>query len=208
MGTSSAFGEFAFGVSPFGGLNPWLAAVSYYPTPPAYGQSDFLAVLQAYMPRGKVWPRDPGSVQTAVLSGLAAEPARVVENANALLQDAFPATTVGLLSEWQAALGQPDSVGPVPATIEQAQQFVVAKLTAESGQSVSAFVSLAAAYGVQADVTECAPFRAGQSSAGATSGSEDWWYAWYLNLAEADGAFAPLLAENAPAHLIMNVNLT
>ncbi len=174
---------------------------------PDLTQADFLAALQAYMPRGKAWPTDPAATLTAVLYGLAAGPTALVASANGLLVDAFPSTTVDLLTEWQSTLAQPDPAGPTPASTAQAQQFVVAKFATPGGQSIDSFVALAAAYGITVSVTQCAPFRAGQSRAGQPCGTTDWFHAWYVNIPTADAAYAGLLASAAPAHTILNFNL-
>lgn len=175
---------------------------------PNLTQADFLAALQAYMPRGKAWPRDPNAVLTAVLNGLSAIFSAQTAAANGLLPDAFPSTTVDLLTEWQSTLAQPDPAGPSPSTLSQAQQFVAAKFSLTGGQSVTAFLGFAAAYGLSITVDQRAPFRAGQSRAGHQCGTTDWFHAWYIHLPTADAAFAGLFSEIAPAHTVLNFILT
>src|SRR5579883_2631705 len=109
--------------------------------------ADFLAALQALMPRGRVWPQDPDATETAVLSGLAKAYERQTARANALLVDAFPATTFELLPEWEETLGLPDPcIGDSP-TIEQRVGQVVARFAQAGGQSVAFFTAYAEALG-------------------------------------------------------------
>ena len=75
---------------------------------PDLGEADFLAALQAYLPTGPAWPRDPDTIVTQILSGIARAQARLHARENQLLIDLFPATTVELLPEWEASVGLPD----------------------------------------------------------------------------------------------------
>lgn len=175
---------------------------------PVLTQADFLSALQAYMPRGKVWPKDASAILTSVLNGLSAVFSTQTQASNGLLPDAFPSTTVDLLTEWQSALAQPDPAGPTPANLAQAQQFVAAKFSLPGGQSVASFLAFAAAYGFSITVDQRAPFRAGQSRAGQQCGTTDWFYAWYIHLPTADSSFSGLFAEIAPAHTVLDFILT
>jgi hypothetical protein len=49
---------------------------------PALTQADFLASLQARLPRGRAWPRDPDSNLTAFLNGFAAAAAAGLSTQN------------------------------------------------------------------------------------------------------------------------------
>ena len=171
---------------------------------PNLTQADFVQALQALMPRGKAWPTDPAATLTATLNGLAGIFAAQTAAANGLLIDAFPATTVDLLTEWQSALAQPDPAGPTPSSTAQAQQFVVAKFALSGGQSAASFLAFAAAYGLTITVDQRAPFRAGQSRAGHQCGTTDWFNAWYIHLPTADAAYTGLFAEIAPAHTVLD----
>lgn len=148
---------------------------------PNYSASDFAAAIHALMPRGLVWPRDPTAVMAQVINGLAPTWVRHTQANNDLLVDAFPATAVELLPEWEATLGLPDPcAGPSP-TLQGRQQQVVARLTNSGGQSVPYFIAYAKTLGYAVTVTEFAPFRAGQSSAGAPCGIVDWAFTWQIN---------------------------
>ncbi|WP_227105123.1 YmfQ family protein [Chromobacterium rhizoryzae] len=150
---------------------------------PNYSAADYLAAMQNLLPQGKAWPREPGAAQTQALSGLAPVYARQHARANNLLADAFPATAYELLPEWESTLGLPDPVLGMASTVQGRRQQVVAKLTAVGGQSAAYYQSLAAALGYSITVTNYAPFRCGQSSAGQPVGSQDWCHTWSVNSA-------------------------
>jgi uncharacterized protein YmfQ (DUF2313 family) len=147
---------------------------------PNYSASDYLQALQALLPRGRVWPRDPDAIQTQVLSGFTPEFARVTARANNLLVDAFPGTTYELLPEWEATLGLPDPcAGSSPSTQQRVAQ-VVARLTATGGQSVAYFGAVAAALGYAITITQFSPSRFGRPF-GLPFGGTAWAFAWQVN---------------------------
>jgi uncharacterized protein YmfQ (DUF2313 family) len=147
---------------------------------PLYSANDFTRALQAKLPRGRVWPRDEDSEQTGTLKGLAPSCARFNARANDLLVDAFPASTLELLPEWEKTLGLPDPcVGPSP-TIEQRRAQVVARFIADGGQSVAYFISVAAALGYTIAITQFAPFRFG-SRFGQPLCGDVWANVWQVN---------------------------
>lgn len=150
-------------------------------TAPAYTAADYLSALQALLPRGRVWPREPDAAQTKALSGLAPIYERSNAKANQLLIDAFPATTYELLPEWEAALGLPDPcVGQGP-TLQIRRAQVVARFVNSGGQSVAYMISYALNLGYAVTITQFAPARAGQLRAGQQCGDNAWAYAWRVN---------------------------
>jgi len=148
---------------------------------PNYSASDFASALSALMPRGLAWPRDPGSVMGKAIAALAPLWSRHVAANNYLLVDAFPATAVELLPEWEAALGLPDPCAGESPSLEQRQAHVVARLTNSGGQSIPYFIAYAQTLGYTVTTTEFAPFRAGQSRAGDPTGTQDWFFTWRIN---------------------------
>lgn len=150
-------------------------------TTPSFSNADFQSALWALMPRGRIWNRDAGSTQDQVLGCFAPAFQRASADALALLAHAFPATALDLIPEWQESLGLPDPcAGEAPTLIQQRQQ-IVARLTNSGGQSAPYFIALAAALGYTVTVTNYAPFRCGQSTAGQQVGAQDWFYTWSIN---------------------------
>jgi uncharacterized protein YmfQ (DUF2313 family) len=148
---------------------------------PLYSVADYLAALQALMPRGRVWSKDPSSVQSQALACFVPTFVRSNQAANNLLVDAFPATADSLLPEWESTLGLPDPcAGPSP-TLQQRQDQVVARLTNAGGQSIPFFVGYAKSLGYSVTITQFTPFRVGQQRAGDAVGIVDWAFAWRVN---------------------------
>jgi uncharacterized protein YmfQ (DUF2313 family) len=110
--------------------------------------------LQALLPRGAAWPREPGTVLTQVLDGLAQELARVDLRVENLLDEINPRTTYELLSDWERVLGLPDPCVPAGQTTAERRSAVAAKIAATGGQSRAYFIALAAALGYTITITE------------------------------------------------------
>lgn len=150
-------------------------------TIPVYSSADFTSALTGLLPRGRAWPRDPDSVMVEAVACLAPTYARGSAAAINLLAAAFPLTASDLIPEWQETLGLPDPCAGQAATIAQQRQQIVARLTDSGGQSGPYFVQLALALGYTVTVTNDAPFRCGQSRAGAHVGNQDWFFAWAVH---------------------------
>lgn len=148
---------------------------------PNYAASDFASLIYALMPRGLVWPRDPDSLMSQVIATLGPTWARHTQSNNELLVDAFPATAVQLLTEWEETLGLPDPCAGESPSLAVRQAQVVARFTNSGGQSIPYFIAYAKALGYTVTTTEYAPFRAGQSTAGQPTGTQDWFFTWQIN---------------------------
>jgi len=167
---------------------------------PLYRAADYLAALQALMPRGRVWSRDPAAVQTKVLAGLTKSYETHNARANNLLIDAFPKTTVELLPEWEASLGLPSlAAGPAPSVLAR-QTLVVARFVGAGGQSIPCFTNYSALLGFAVTFTRHAPFRCGQSRCGQPVGALEQMYA-LTALTSADAATSTPFGAYGPAVL-------
>lgn len=147
---------------------------------PNYSAADYLRALQALLPRGRVWPRDPDAKQTAVLSGFTPCFETLTARANHLLVDAFPASTYELLPEWESTLGLPDPCAGEAPTTQQRVAQVVARLVASGGQSIRYFTAVAAALGYAITITQFVPSRFGKRF-GTAFGGTAWAFAWQVN---------------------------
>lgn len=98
-----------------------------------------------------------------------------------LLVDAFPATAVELLPEWEAALGLPDPCAGVAPTVAARQQQVVARFAGSGGQSMAYYIGYAAILGYTITITQFSPARAGQLRAGQPLNGVAWAFAWRIN---------------------------
>ena len=139
----------------------------------------YAQALRSLMPRGRAWSHnDDGSGQAQTLDGLAQIYSQNDADAVALLADAFPATTVNLLPEWEASLGLPDPCVGQLGTIQARQAMVVSRLTNTGGQSVPYYTAFAAALGLSISVKEYTPFRMGAQRMGCQLGGHGWAHAW------------------------------
>lgn len=148
---------------------------------PLFTNDNFKAVLQSLLPRGRVWPRDPDAIMSDFWAAMAPSAARLTQAASDLLVDAFPATTVNLLPDWESSLGLPDPCAGPGQTIQQRQQQVLTKFTADGGQSADYFIALLASLGFSGvTITNFAPFRAGINRAGDRCYGEGWFFTWLV----------------------------
>lgn len=153
--------------------------------PALFPDDAYRDALLSLFPRGRVWPREPGSSQHMLASGLAPSFGRLDARAQQLLVDAFPATTVELLDEWEASLGLPDPCDGEGASAEQRRAQVLVKLFEGGGQSKAYYLAVLERLGYAgATIQEFAPFRADVSFADAPLYDDDWWHVWQITLPE------------------------
>jgi uncharacterized protein YmfQ (DUF2313 family) len=146
-----------------------------------FSPDDYQVSLQALMPRGRIWPRDPTTVQGAAAAGLAQSGYRLDAGAQSLLVDAFPATAVELLAEWEATLGLPDPCAGEDAILSQRQGQVVARFASAGGQSVAYFTDFCAQLGFEITITQFAPAVFGQAQFGMPYMGAEWAFVWQVN---------------------------
>ncbi len=143
--------------------------------------ADYLSQLQALLPQGPAWPRDPDATLTRLLAALAEEFARVDLRAKNLLDEADPRTTAEMLSDWERVAGLPDPCVTASQTIQERRSALYAKLTNLGGQSRQFFINFSAALGYTVTVTEFRQFRVGQSAVGDALHGDNWVCAWRVN---------------------------
>ncbi|HZR87902.1 MAG TPA: putative phage tail protein [Bradyrhizobium sp.] len=143
---------------------------------------DYTAAVLSLFPRGRVWPRDPNALFPRLATAIAASFRRVDVAALGLLVDAFPATAVNLLPEWEQSLGLPDPCAGPSATLQQRQGLVVARFAGTGGQSVAYYVQYAANLGYPISIAQYAPFRCGMGRTGQPLLGAAWAYAWRVTL--------------------------
>jgi uncharacterized protein YmfQ (DUF2313 family) len=148
---------------------------------PTLTQQDYADALFALAPQGRAWPQDATTVFQQVLAALAPTPFRAFESASNLLTDAFPATTVELLPEWQATLGLPDPCAGTSPLLSVEQSQVLARFIAGGGQSVEFFINFALTLGYPITITQFAPFRAGFNTIGQPLYDDAWSFTWQVN---------------------------
>lgn len=152
---------------------------------------DYRQALQALIPTGRAWPRDPDAVQFAVLRALAASFQRSDNDALSILNGAFPKTAIIMLTEWEKSLGLPDdcSIGEVD-TIAKRQSAIVSKLISTGGQSKSYFIGIAKALGYNITINEYRQARSGLSVCGDGINGDDWPFVWMVEGEETNISYA------------------
>lgn len=132
-----------------------------------YSAEEYASQLAQLLPSGAAWNCEDGTVLAALLLALAQEPARVDATAHELLAELDPHQTLQLLPQWEAMCGLPDQCSQPGETMAERRAAVVAKLSAQGGQTPEYFAEMATLLsGAVCTVREYRPFRAGRSCAG------------------------------------------
>lgn len=109
----------------------------------AVNQSDWLTALQALLPPGRAFNREPGSVLTRVLGAMAAMLLAAQLKFEDLIDQRDPRLATSLLPDWERALGLPDVCTPAGQTILDRQRAAYQRYTEQGGQSRAYFIDLA-----------------------------------------------------------------
>lgn len=155
--------------------------------------------LQALLPPGAAWPRDPETTLIKLLDGLSEELARIDARTDDLRDEADPRSTIETLAEWETAYGLPDICAPVVGLIQERHDALLARITGSGGQSRAYFIDVADRLGFAVTIDEFDPLTCVDPCTGALCG-DDWDFAWQINGPEEtirsatclDGCTAPL----------------
>lgn len=146
---------------------------------------DYLAQLQALLPKGPAWPRDKNTLITKLLTTFSEEFSSVDARIESLINEADPRTTVELLADWERVCGLPDGcTGPL-TTLSERRDAVVSRLTTEGGQSAAYYIAVAATIGYTITVTE-EEVHTCMSGCDDPINSEEWRFVWNVIAAEAN----------------------
>ncbi len=151
----------------------------------AHSEQEYMTLLRNLLPPGLAFPREPGTDIEKLLLGCAAELSRLESRADALAVEVNPLDTNELLSDWERAAGLPDKCsGNLETTIQGRRNALIAKLTANGGQSEEYFVEIAANLGYTITISTFNPFRVGLSVVGDALTNGPWQFAWVINAPE------------------------
>lgn len=148
----------------------------------SYTKNDFSHAIQSLLPIGRVWSRNPDSIQSKITLSLGRSFERSTRKAIYLVQDVFPATSTETLPEWEASVGLPSICSGLASTLQGRRAQVVSRLTSSGGQSAQYYIDFAKTLNKEITVKNYAPFRAGISRAGDHTGLEDWFFTWSITL--------------------------
>lgn len=145
--------------------------------------ADYLSQLQALLPQGPAWPREPAALLTRLLDAFADEFARLDARADQLIDEADPRTTYELLADWERVTGLPGTcalLAGIDFTVEQRRAALVTKLTERGGQSRAYFIAMAARLGFTVTITEFSEWTFDSDDDTPFYGWE-WNFAWQVN---------------------------
>ena len=143
----------------------------------------YLSQLQALLPPGAAWTREPDAVLTRLLAALACELARVDGRADVLLAECDPRLAIELITDWERVAGLPDTcTGPL-ATLDERRAAVHARITSAGGQSRAYFIGLAAAVGYAVTITEFRPWTCEDPCDGPIY-DDTWAHTWRVDAPE------------------------
>lgn len=153
-------------------------------------ENDYKEQLQALLPQGAAWSRDPKANLTKLLSGFAAEYARIDQRSSELINEVLPSNTSEMLTDWERVL---DIFSDENLSPEQRQQKIIEKLNQRGEQSKSFFIALAASVGFQISITEFTPFRVGIKHIGEALTNGEWVFCWEIAINESGSNYNSLI---------------
>ncbi len=135
--------------------------------------------MAQHLPQGDAWPRDPGTPLHGLAQLFGGELARVDQRAADLLREADPRQTVELLADWEAELGLPDACSAGVTLLDARRAAIVARLTERRDPTPANIIALAAAYGVEAAITEHRPHTC-EGDCEEPIADDAWAHAWTI----------------------------
>ncbi|GGJ14301.1 putative phage tail protein [Neoroseomonas lacus] len=167
------------------------------------GEDDFLAGLQALLPRGAAWPRDPEALLTKLLSAIAAGQARQHERTADLSEvESDPALTDEMLEDWERAYGLPDLCNPAVTDKAARRSVLLAKIIEGRTPTLPTIAQIIAGYGVTASITEHRPHTC-EDHCEYPLYDQPWAFAWSIYSPIGQGlSYACAVQRIAPAHTV------
>ena len=140
-------------------------------------EDDYLKLLQALQPKGKIWTLDPDADWTKLLKGLAVEFSRIDQRALDLINESLPSQIDELLEEWENEYGI-YSEDIELKTKQERINTVVTKYLETGGTYEGYFEEIGSNLGYTLSIQLDSPFWVGYSTVGAPVGGllkQFWW---------------------------------
>jgi uncharacterized protein YmfQ (DUF2313 family) len=140
-------------------------------------------LLKLLLPPASIDPNGPSISTELMAEGRALD--RAQGDAEQLLLEADPRTTVVLLPDWERVYGLPESCicqAGIALSIAERRAVLVAKVNMKGGQSRAFFIALAASLGYAVTITECHPQTTEDDSEYAAR-DEQYKFVWTVNSA-------------------------
>ena len=130
----------------------------------AVNLSSWLVALQALLPPGRAFTREPYAVMTKLLGVMAALLLAVQIKLENLLLQADPRLATDMLPDWERLLGLPDSCVPAGQQLADRQRAAYQRLVEQGGQSRAYFIGIAELLGEPGvGITEFKRFTCGSA---------------------------------------------
>jgi uncharacterized protein YmfQ (DUF2313 family) len=142
--------------------------------------SAYLSQLQALLPTGLAWPREPAATLTSLLDAWAQELARVDARAEQLLSETDPAATSELLPDWERVAGLPNVCVLEAQTTSQRRAALLEHLTNLGAQSRAWYIEIAGGLGYTITITEFDSNDVDDDVSAPIQG-DAWQFAWQVN---------------------------
>lgn len=160
--------------------------------------------LQALLPSGAAWTREPDAVLTDLLDAQAQELARLDARAHALIEESDPRTATELLGDWENVLGLPDPCTEAADTVPARRLACWRKLAFQAGQTPAFYIAMAAAIGFAIEVHEFDPdVDDHDDSLAAEVAAGRWRYIWRVHITNA-GSFHYFSAGDPAGSLLLD----
>lgn len=142
---------------------------------------EYLRHLQALLPPGPAFSRDPDAVVTGLLFAWADELARIDARGLDLIDEADVRTAVELLPDWERVLGLPDACTAGATTTSGRQVACWQKLAGIAGQTKAFYIALAAQLGATIEINEFDTGAFGNPEALVITGGR-WRFVWNVHV--------------------------
>jgi uncharacterized protein YmfQ (DUF2313 family) len=153
----------------------------------------YLAQLQALLPSGAAWTREPDADLTKAMLAIATELTRIDARLDDLINEGDVRTATELMTDWERVLGLPDDcMANTVLTLAQRRLLGHQRLVEEGGQSAAYYIGLAELLGEPGcTVSEFRPMNCNDNCNSALGSATDRFY-WRLNIPHAPENLRPM----------------
>jgi uncharacterized protein YmfQ (DUF2313 family) len=155
--------------------------------------NQYLAQLQALLPSGAAWTREPDADLTNAMLAIATELARIDARLDDLVNEGDVRTATELMTDWERVLGLPDDcMANTVLTLAQRRLLALQRLVEEGGQSAAYYIGLAELLGEPGcTVSEFRPMNCNDNCNSALGSQGDRFF-WRFNIPHAPANLRPM----------------